>query len=100
MTPEEAHKEAATSFYNRLLADSKQLDNMRHYCNEMSIKLPCDFDPRFTAVASKDLRRRYGLNYNDNNVVWAILEDWFKNKIDPDEEYKKSVEARAKELGI
>lgn len=83
MTPEEAHIEAAKSFYNRLLSDSKQLENMRHYCREMGKQLPCDIRPYMhSQYVSKELRFRYGINYNDDNIVWAILEDWFKDKLD------------------
>ena len=82
LTPSEAHIMAAKEFYNRLLHDSKQIENMRHYCREMGRKLPCDVDPQLIQTGpSKDLRVRYGLNYSDNNVVWAILEDWFNSKL-------------------
>ena len=82
VTPSEAHQIAAKAFYDRLLNDSKQLDNMRYYCREMGRRLPCDVDPQLIQTGpSKDLRVRYGLNYSDNNVVWAILEDWFNSKL-------------------
>lgn len=81
LTPSEAHLRAAKAFYDRLLFDSKQLDNMRLYCREMSRQLPCDVDPYMhNQNVSKELRIRYGLNPSDNNIVWAILEDWFKIK--------------------
>ena len=71
---------AAEKLAANLIHESQQIQNMRNYCREMYKQLPCDALPEWSP--SKELRVRYGLRYEDNNIMWVILEKYFKEKIE------------------
>lgn len=76
-------KKAAKEFFEELSRSDQDINNMWGYIRERTKELDCSAE---YPEASKSLRLRYNLQYKGTpQIIFAILEDWFKMKLEQQE---------------